>query len=112
MRYYEYKIALIVGDGITLRSLKKKSAGCLCGKNTAINSLYQSFGGASIDACGYAWLKKPYKRQGRCCPSWVQSAAMQKHHCGIAFRPKKRPEAGLLGIRKPLYFCKSPTAYL
>ncbi|HUM83134.1 MAG TPA: 3-isopropylmalate dehydrogenase [Lachnospiraceae bacterium] len=113
----EYKIALIAGDGIGPEIVKEAQKVLdACAEKYGYKFLYTKvlLGGASIDACGVPLTEEAIQK----CKA--SDAVLMGSIGGDAetspwyrLPPEKRPEAGLLGIRKALgLFANLRPAYL
>ncbi len=112
-----YKIGLIHGDGIgpEIVNEAKKVLNAVSEKYKVAFS-YQNLllGGASIDACGVPLTDETIRRAKQCSAVLMGSIGGDDATSPwYQLEPSKRPEAGLLGIRKSLgLFANLRPAYL
>ena len=113
-----YNISLIPGDGIgpEIVAEAKKVLDKVCEKYGHSFSYSEVLlGGASIDVHGVPLTRRSHCHSQRLLTQflWALSAVMPKHLPWYKLEPSKRPEAGLLAIRKALnLFANLRPAYL
>ena len=113
----EFKIGLIHGDGIGPEIVEeaKKVLDAVCEKyGHTFTYKKLLLGGASIDACGVP-LTEETVEQAKSCDAVLMGSigGDAKTAPWYKLEPSRRPEAGLLGIRKALnLFANLRPAYL